>query len=178
MSLEALYNNADPKTYVGQVKTKQAADVGAVDGINFMDGGRRARNSDQSDVFQREFIRNAEGTYAVGGAQGTVPSTTDKTYPLSRWTPRALELAFNGNNKGPASLSNGFYATTRFRVWRAGQQQANIHNYIPAVNRNQSSTGGYVNQNASARSKALSTSTSTPGTVSTGGTNSGIGILF
>lgn len=152
MSLESLYNNAPNGTYVGQVKTKQAQDVQSTTGVNFMDGTRRARNQEATDVFQTEFTRNAPGEYATGGAQGSVavPGQTK-----SRWTDRGLDLAFTAPGKGPDSLVNGFYNTTRFRVWKATQTEANVHNYVPSDSFNQANKGGYVNINDSARIRAL-----------------------
>ena len=40
MTLEDLYNNAQTGTYVNKVRTAQAADAGAIGGVNFMDGYR------------------------------------------------------------------------------------------------------------------------------------------
>lgn len=149
MSLVDLYNTAANGTYVGEVKAKQATDVGAKDGVNFMDGTRR-RNP-EPDEFQTEFKRNAEGTYAVGGAQGTVSPTNNKSYELSRWTQKSLKLAFE--NQGPASLSEGYY-NNRFRTAVTAKGEQRVHNYTP-INNN-----GYVNKNqwASIRSNAPSTS--------------------
>ena len=139
MSLVDLYNSAANGTYVGEVKAKQATDVGAKDGVNFMDGTRR-RNP-EPDEFQTEFKRNAEGTYAIGGAQGTVSPTNNKTYELSRWTQKSLKLAFE--NEGPASLSNGYY-NSRFRTAVTAKGAQLVHNYTP-INNN-----GYINKNSSA----------------------------
>lgn len=149
MSLVDLYNTAANGTYVGEVKAKQATDVGAKDGVNFMDGTRR-RNP-EPDEFQTEFKRNAEGTYAVGGAQGTVSPTNNKSYELSRWTQKSLKLAFE--NQGPASLSEGYY-NNRFRTAVTAKGEQRVHNYTP-INNN-----GYINKNqwASIRSNAPSTS--------------------
>jgi len=129
MSLVDLYNNAANGTYVGEVKAKQAADVGAKDGVNFMDGTRR-RNP-EPDQFQTEFKRNAEGTYAIGGAQGTVSPSNDKSYVLSRWTSKALKLPFEQD--GPASLDKGYY-TSKFRTAVTPQGSVLIHNYTPLQN--------------------------------------------
>jgi hypothetical protein len=149
MSLVDLYNQAEKGTYVGEVKTKQATDVGAKDGVNFMDGTRR-RNP-EPDEYQTEFKRNAEGTYAVGGAQGTVSPTNNKTYELSRWTPKSLKLAFE--QEGPASLSNGFY-NNRFRTATTAKGTQIVHNYTPLNNK------GYVNLNSFAAARVNSSATS------------------
>lgn len=136
MSLETLYNNAQTGTYVNKVKTTQASDVGAGQGVNFMDGTKRARYSPTStpaaDQFQTEFQRNAEGTYVIGGAQGTVPPTNDKSYALSRWTDKALKLPFE--SEGPSSLPNGYY-TTRFRTAITPAGPTTIHNYTPLADK-------------------------------------------
>lgn len=149
MSLVDLYNSAANGTYVGEVKAKQATDVGAKDGVNFMDGTRR-RNP-EPDEFQTEFKRNAEGTYAIGGAQGTVSPTNNKTYELSRWTQKSLKLAFE--NEGPASLSNGYY-NSRFRTAVTAKGAQLVHNYTP-INNN-----GYINKNSSAANRFNAPSTS------------------
>lgn len=149
MSLVDLYNSAANGTYVGEVKAKQATDVGAKDGVNFMDGTRR-RNP-EPDEFQTEFKRNAEGTYAIGGAQGTVSPTNNKTYELSRWTEKSLKLAFE--NEGPASLSDGYY-NNRFRTAVTAKGTQLVHNYTP-INNN-----GYINKNQSAASRFNAPSTS------------------
>lgn len=150
MSLEALYNNADANTYVGQARTKQAANANTTSGVNFMDGTRRGTRP-VADEFQREFTRNSEGSYVVGGAQGTVPTTTDKSYPLSRWTPRALKLAFEQD--GPASLSRGYYID-RFRTAVSKAGSVLIHNYTPLAQK------GFKDVNTSAKNRAQSSPTS------------------
>ena len=149
MSLVDLYNQAANGTYVGEVKAKQATDVGAKDGVNFMDGTRR-RNP-EPDEFQTEFKRNAEGTYAIGGAQGTVSPTNNKTYELSRWTPKSLKLAFEQD--GPASLDKGFY-NNRFRTATTAKGTQLVHNYTPLNN------GGYINKNSFALARFNSQATS------------------
>lgn len=139
MSLEALYNAAQTGTYVNQVRTKQAADVGSGLGVNFMDGTRRGKNNNNADEYQREFTRNIAGANIIGGAQGTLRNPNES---LTRWSTKSFKIAFDA--EGPASLPNGFYNTTRFRVWKAGQISANIHNYTPLQNK------GFVNINTSA----------------------------
>lgn len=150
MSLEELYNDANPNSYVGRVRTKQAADAEVTSGVNFMDGTRRgARPS--PDQFQTEFTRNSEGSFLTGGAQGVVPSTTDKSYPLSRWTRRALLLAFEKD--GPASLQQGYY-TNRFRTAYSKAGETLVHNYTPLLNQ------GFKDVNKSARDRINSAPTS------------------
>ena len=152
MSLVDLYNQAEKGTYVGEVKTKHATDVGAKDGVNFMDGTRR-RNP-EPDEYQTEFKRNAEGTYAVGGAQGTVSPTNDKNYQLSRWTEKSLKLAFE--QEGPASLDKGYY-TSRFRTATSPKGSVLVHNYTPLPE------SGYLDKNASAKARYNSAPTGGPG---------------
>lgn len=166
MSLEQLYNNASNGTYVGQVKAAQVA--GPTD--SFFDGSRKTnRTIANSDVFQTEFTRNEAGTYAVGGAQGTVPPSNDKTYTYSRWTGEALKLPFDG--RGPASLDKGFYDNSRFRTATTPKGPQTVHNYTPLEGK------GYIDTNASARARYNSTSTSPigGGGVETGGGSGGVG---
>jgi hypothetical protein len=168
MSLEQLYNDAQSGTYVGKVKSTQVSDVGAGPADSSFDGGRKTtRTIASSDVFQKEFTRNAAGAYVVGGAQGTVPPSNDKTYQYSRWTGEALKLPFEG--KGPASLDKGFYDNNRFRTATTPKGPTTVHNYTPNDGK------GYVDTNASARARYNSTSTSPIGgggtTGGSGGTN-------
>ncbi len=140
MSLENLYNDAPAASYVGKVRTTQEANVGAVQGVNFMDGTRRSKNNQTSDAFQTEFKRNAAGAYVAGGAQppardiqaassnGETP--LDSANPsLTRWTSRVGQFAFNGSNRGPDSLINGFYGTPT--IFRKDSKGNTIHNYAP-----------------------------------------------
>jgi hypothetical protein len=149
MSLENLYNQAANGTYVGRVKAQQATDANTTDGVNFMDGTRR-RNP-EPDEFQTEFKRNAEGTYAIGGAQGTVSPTNDKNYVLSRWTPKSLKLAFEQD--GPASLNKGYY-TSRFRTATSPKGSVLVHNYTPLPNQT------FKDKNSSAAARIASQATS------------------
>lgn len=152
MSLEDLYNNAANETYVGKVRRTQANDVGAGDSNSFLDGTRKTtRTLASADAFQKEFTRNQGGSFVVGGAQGTVPATSDKSYPLSRWTTKALKLAFEQD--GPASLSNGYY-TNRFRTAYSKAGAVVVHNYTPLIN------GSFKDLNAAARAKINSSPTS------------------
>ncbi len=157
MSLEALYNDAAASTYVGKVRTTQEASADTTSGVNFLDGTRRSRNNDTADEFQKEFTRNEPGSNVAGGAQppvGLGKSTSVVTGGLSRWTNKAIKLAFNASSgEGPASLVKGFYHTpTTFRVKKFGDSSANIHNYIP--------TNGYTTANSFARVRAVSGPTS------------------
>lgn len=152
MGLLEIYNAAT--TSAGRLKDvgNQASGTGAATGgtsttygVDFMDGS--PRQSSTADQFQTEFKKYAVGANKSSGANHTVPTS----YTPSRWTDKALKLAFE--NDGPASLPGGYYNTTRFRVAKAGQTTANIHNYIPAANYNASTTGGYINQFSFARDR-------------------------
>lgn len=169
MSLEELYNNASNGTYVGKVKATQVNDVGAGPSDSFFDGGRKTQKTlANQDVFQTEFTRNAAGTNANGGAQGTVPLSNDKSYQSSRWTSKALKLPFEG--EGPASLNKGYYENTRFRAAITPKGITPVHNYTPLPD------GGYLNKNASAGLRYNSPATSPIGEAgggTTGGTTGG-----
>jgi len=144
MSLESLYNSAAANTYVGTVRTKQAADVGAGRSIvNYMDGEARGREQ-QPDEFQKEFTRNATGAFKTGGAQGIARNAGTT---LTRWTAKACELAFGG--KGPASLISGFY-NNRFT------NNNTIHLYTPG------NSNGFTNVNASAELRKNSSPSGAP----------------
>jgi len=142
MSLEALYNNAAPNTYVGTVRAKQAADAPAGASIvNYLDGDARTREQ-QADQFQKEFTRNAAGSFKTGGAQGIARNAGTT---LSRWTSKAYELAFGG--KGPSSLINGFYNN-------AFRNNGEYHLYTP--------TDGFAVKNASAATRKNSSPSGAP----------------
>lgn len=100
MTLEERYNAAGNDTYVGRVKAFQAADAGAIDGANFMDGDGKpkfaAGGAPAPDQVQTEFKRNAEGDFRYGGG-GKVAGT----YALSRWLPKGVDKAdtYFVNNK-------------------------------------------------------------------------------
>lgn len=153
MSLEQMYNSAQPGTYVHSARTKQAADAGPRGDFvtNNLDGTRRNAPGVQ-DEFQTEFKRNEGGSYVTGGAQGTVPPSNDKTYANSRWTPRSLKLAFEGRGQGPASLRDGFYQDNRFRVFNS----KTVHIYTPLME------GGYRDRNDWAKLRVHSSPSSAP----------------
>jgi hypothetical protein len=159
MSLEALYNNAAPNTYVGNVRTQQAEEVGARAAQSFMDGNKRNKFNGTIinagvDAYQKEFTRNNAGDFAVGGAQA--PSRPANG--LTRWTSRAFELAFG--NKGPLPLPNGYYVSS-FRTAKSSKGVVGtVHNYIPSAVYSQSTTGGYINLSTFARARYNSPATS------------------
>lgn len=123
MSLEERYNAAGGETYVGRVRLRQAADAGAVDGVNFMDGDGRGSWSPEStaavDQVQTEFKRGAEGDFRYGGG-GKVPGSPDNTYQLSRWLPRGVE-------KGDTYFVNNRYTT----VNDVRNASTLVHKYSP-----------------------------------------------
>lgn len=149
MSLEQLYLNAQEGTYVGNVLRKQApftaAGAPSPDSllVNYMDGTRRTARAD--DEFQKEFTRNQDGAFVVGGGQGVIGR--GQTGKLTRWTDRALTLAFEGKGKGPASLTDGFYDTTRYRTAETPKGVTTVHLYTPLAGQ------GYIDKNTSAKAK-------------------------
>lgn len=145
MSLVDLYNNARDDSYAGKVRNTQESQVGAVYGVNFLDGGRKPKfnptSAPSADVFQREFIRKPAGFGAIGGAQGDYPTENQKRYLSSTWTAKALKLPFE--REGPPSLSQGFYID-RFR---RDNKNNTVHIYNPI------GANGYKNLNSSASAK-------------------------
>lgn len=107
MTLEERYNAAGNETYVGRVRSLQAADVGGnKPGVNFVDGDPRNTWSPDStaapDQVQREFTRNAAGDFRYGGGGKQPGSGTD--YVLSRWLNKGVE-------KGDTYLTNNRFTT-------------------------------------------------------------------
>ena len=129
MSLEALYNQAAGNTYVGTVRTRQAATAPTNQTlVNFLDGQPKTRSNTQvSDEFQTEFTRNAPNSYVSAGAQG-VARNPNQTF--TRWTDKSFKLAFD--NEGPSQLRNGFY-TNQFRPTYTGIDGTlkQVHMYTP-----------------------------------------------
>jgi hypothetical protein len=144
MSLEAMYNNATANSYVGTIRTRQAADARGAQLVNFMDGTRRNVGNNTADEFQTEFTRNTAGSYVAGG----VPKHTGGS--LTRWTDKAYKLAFNG--EGPASLSRGYY-TSQFRT---AYNARLIHNYTPDIAKN------FGTKNGSARLRITASPSGAP----------------
>lgn len=154
MSLEALYNQASTNTYVGTVRTRQAADAPTNQTlVNFLDGQPKTRsNTNVSDEFQTEFTRNAPGTHVAGGAQG-ISRNPGQTY--TRWTDKSFKLAFDG--QGPAQLVNGFY-TNQFRPTYTDVNglQRQVHMYAPIINKK------FGDVNSAARAKIASSPSGAP----------------
>jgi hypothetical protein len=94
MNLEDRYNASPASSYVGRVRTRQAEEAGAIEGVNFMDGV--PRETAGPDTIQEGFIRNQAGAFKYGGA-GKVPGTSG----LSRWLAPGLEKGddYFTNNK-------------------------------------------------------------------------------
>lgn len=122
MSLETLYNDASPNSYVGTVRTRQSSDAPQNQSlVNYLDGTTRdAQNI--PDQFQKEFTRNAPGTFKSGGAQG-IERNPRQSY--TRWTNKSFKLAFE--KEGPSTLSSGYYID-RFRT---DSQNNLVHMYTP-----------------------------------------------
>jgi len=97
MSLEKLYTDATSGNAFLS-RTKQAADVGPINGVNFMDGDPRS-GTPAPDQVQTEFKRNTAGDFRYGGG-GKVPGV----YSLSRWLAR-------GTTKGDTYLTNNKFTT-------------------------------------------------------------------
>lgn len=132
MSLETLYNDAALNTYVGLVRSRQAADSPTNKTlVNFLDGQAKGEYSKgrplAPDTFQREFTRNQPRTFLTGGAQGV---TRNPSQSYTRWTSKAFKLAFDG--EGPSNLSQGFYTNAFRPQYRSidGTMQR-VHTYTP-----------------------------------------------
>lgn len=108
MNLEERYNAASENTYVGRVRARQAADAGAGQGVNFLDGDGRGQwepgQTAAPDVVQNEFKRNAAGDYRYGGGGKAPAGTNNGEYPLSRWLQRGVE-------KGDTYMVNNRFTT-------------------------------------------------------------------
>jgi hypothetical protein len=125
MSLESLYNQSAVSSYVGTVRTRQAADAPTNQTlVNFLDGQPKENTQ---DLFQTEFTRNASRTFLSSGAQG-VSRNSNQSY--TRWTNKSFKLAFDG--EGPSQLRNGFY-TNQFRPSYVDSTGllAQVHQYTP-----------------------------------------------
>ncbi len=123
MSLETLYNAALPNTYVGTVRTRQAALATSQPLVNYLDGQSRGIGA-KADEFQAEFTRNEPGAYKSGGAQGVLRNPTSM---LTRWSNKSFKLAFD--QEGPPSLINGYY----IERFRRDSKNNPIHFYTPNV---------------------------------------------
>lgn len=139
MGLKELYEGANNGQfpYVNTVKTNQAADVGAVAGVNFLDGLPRTRSTTAVDQMQTEFSRNAEGAlkYGASGRNALTPGASDDvtgTGGLSRWTTSALNIAFDDASTSP-SLSSIYNRRKGFKSsspvnWSG---HTNFHQWTP-----------------------------------------------
>lgn len=132
MNLEERYNSAGENTYVGRVRTRQAADAGSGAGVNFFDGDARSEWSPGSeaapDSIQKEFTRGAAGDFRYGGG-GKEPGAGDD-YLLSRWLDKSLKIAFDG--QGPSRLPTGYWNNVRYTTVNDVRNAATaLHNYAP-----------------------------------------------
>lgn len=93
MTLEERYNQAAATTYVGKVRAMQAADAGAINGVNFMNGEGFTGRPPAPDQVQTEFKRNAEGDFKYGGGGKIPAATNNRSYPLSRWLTKGIDKA-------------------------------------------------------------------------------------
>jgi hypothetical protein len=159
MSLEQRYNQAAANTYVGTVRTRQAATAPTNQTlVNFLDGQQKTRVQDD---FQTEFTRNASGKYLSAGAQPPelAPSTSTNSdagpKTNTRWTNKSFKLAFDG--QGPTHLINGFY-TNQFRPTYKdiNGTQRQVHMYTPAVNKR------FEDANSAARARIASSPSGAP----------------
>lgn len=154
MSLEELYKQSAVNTYVGTVRTRQAADAPTNQTlVNFLDGQPKGKyrpgRSLTADAFQLEFTRNPEGSFLSAGAQG-VARNPDQTY--TRWTDKSFKLAFDG--EGPSQLRQGFYSNQFRPTYTAlDGTQKQVHAYTPATGKR------FSDLNRSAKAK-ISTSPS------------------
>lgn len=158
MSLEDLYDKAQPNTYVATVRDRQEASAPTNQTlVNFLDGQPRGTYrqgaTPPQDVIQTEFTRNAERSYVRGGAQGIARGEGET---LSRWTEKAFSIAFDGN--GPSQLSNGFY-TNQFRTAKGPSGQQTVHMYTPPTPSNRNT---FIDKNSSARDKKNMTPSGAP----------------
>ena len=107
MTLEQRYNDAAANTYVGRVRTRQAAGSTETNGVDFMDGQPKLSTSPE-DAYQTEFKRNPAGAFKYGapGQNNLLPGTDASTEAtgapigLSRWTANALNIAFSAASTG------------------------------------------------------------------------------
>ena len=159
MTLEERYNNAAPTTTAGRVRTTQEAGVGAVKGVNFMDGSVR---SNATDSLQSNFERRAsdDKTVVQGGTETATYDAGDRK-GLSRWFGRALNYAFTDPKAAGNYLQDSVYTT--FKSFRTGTRDAwsdnagYFHRYTP------SATGKFaVSSTLSADAKVRATPKTVP----------------
>lgn len=133
MGLKELYEGGDPKyPYVNTVRTRQAADAGAINGVNFMDGTPRTQGNNAPDEYQDEFKRNEQGSFRYGGNSKVPGSQPDTSYLLSRWLEKSLKIAFDG--EGPTTQPAGYWQNNRFTTLNDPRNgSAKVHNYAPKV---------------------------------------------
>lgn len=142
-SLEERYNGAAADSYVGRVRTRQAADSTVPNGVDFMDGQPKQNNTGD-DKYQTEIKRNKAGTFKNGdtGNRGKLPGTDGSTTGLTgltRWTGDALNIAFTKAGAGLESRWNQFKAfksaqTVKWTDPTDNRAYTNYHRYTPLTN--------------------------------------------
>lgn len=147
MSLEDMYKNAAPDSYVGTARERQSSTATGAQLVNFLDGQKRGVTV-RDDEFQTEFTRNEAGSYVAGGSQGVQRSIDEN---LTRWTDKAFKLAFDG--EGPPTLIEGYYNNSRFRVDSGNRQ---VHMYAPSAGRR------FADVNESAKSRVAASPSGAP----------------
>jgi hypothetical protein len=160
MNLEQRYNTAPENSYVGRVRTKQAADVGVGIGVNFMDAGYASPGGATADTMQSNFQRRAsEDKNFTRGAETTIAAGELKG--ASRWYGRALNFAFTNPGSTSTGLTNSQY--TSFKGMRTGTKDAWVdnpsffHRWNPSTEFRNSLTG-LAQTRATGRRPATSTS--------------------
>lgn len=128
--LKTLYESS---TSAGIVAARSYGTSDGRQGVNFFDGTGRGPWSPTStktadDDWQGEFKENK------AGVKVTPAATNDSSYPLSRWKPDALKIAFDG--VGPAQRPLGYWLDSRFTVFKdsAGrwtETGSKLHKYAP-----------------------------------------------
>lgn len=161
MTLEERYKASSENTYVGRVRSKQAAIgpdgkdlTGVTRGVDFLDGKPKSAPT-APDQVQDEFTRNNSGDFRYDGG-GKIPGANagdPKTqYKLSRWLTKGIE-------KGDSYMTDIRFTTVS--DIRNGTNNL-IYKYSALIGKK--FAGGAsevgVNTSANARIKAGATSTS------------------
>jgi hypothetical protein len=145
MTLEERYNAASENTYVGRVRTTQAAITTAGPGVDFMDAGSGGRPPDSlQSNFQR---RAAENITVIQGGSETATYEQTELKGLSRWFGRALNYAFTDPNAPKSHIKTSVWNTfkslrpdTRDRWGTGSDAQLYFHRWTPTTGFNSSSS--------------------------------------
>lgn len=135
MTLEERYNAAAANTYVGRVRTTQAADYGANPGVDFMDAGAKPLGA--SDSIQSNFQRRkSDDAKVVQGGSETNNYDAGELKGISRWYGRALNYAFTD----PMAIANGIkdsqwttFKSKRVNTRDAWKDSPIFHRWTPTV---------------------------------------------